>query len=89
MGMERTRRYGFETPTYRYAAVERALGAMLGTTDTAIREGQLRGRLKRLLVLGCPRQGLARARGVFIRGRRPASSRLPCCLKTPTSSRLS
>ena len=57
MGMERTRRYGFQTPTYRYAAVERALGAMLGTTDTAIREGQLRGRLKRLLVLGLPPAG--------------------------------
>jgi len=37
--------------------VERALGAMLGTTDATIREGQLRGRLKRLLVLGLPPAG--------------------------------
>jgi hypothetical protein len=54
--MERTR-YGFRTRTYRYAMVERALGAMLGTTDATIREGQLRGRLKRLLVLGLPPAG--------------------------------
>ena len=56
LGMERTR-YGFRTRTYRYAMVERALGAMLGTTDATIREGQLRGRLKRLLVLGLPPAG--------------------------------
>jgi len=56
VGMERTR-YGFRTRTYRYAMVERALGAMLGTTDATIREGQLRGRLKRLLVLGLPPAG--------------------------------
>jgi len=57
LGMERKKRFGFQTPAYGYAAVERALGAMLGTTDAAIRAGQLRGRLKRLLVLGLPPAG--------------------------------
>ena len=55
--MQRKTRYGFQTPTYRYGAVERALGAMMGTTDTATLRGQLRGRLKRLLVLGLPPAG--------------------------------
>jgi hypothetical protein len=55
--MERKGRYGFQTPHYRYGRVERALAAMMGTTDTATREGQLRGRLKRLLVLGLPPGG--------------------------------
>lgn len=55
--MERKERYGFRTPTYRYAAVERALAAMMGTSDLATQQGQLRGRLKRLLVLGLPPAG--------------------------------
>jgi hypothetical protein len=55
--MERKERYGFQTPAYPYAAVERALGAMMGTTDSATLRGQLRGRLKRLLTLGLPPSG--------------------------------
>jgi hypothetical protein len=55
--MERKERYGFRTPAYRYAAVERALGVMMGTTNAATQQGALRGRLKRLLVLGLPPSG--------------------------------
>jgi hypothetical protein len=55
--MDRKPRYGFQTPTFRYAAVERALGVMMGTSDTDTRQGALRGRLKRLLVLGLPPGG--------------------------------
>ena len=55
--MARNQRVGFQTPHYPYAAVEHALAAMMGTTDTATQTGQLRGRLKRLLVLGLPPAG--------------------------------
>jgi hypothetical protein len=57
LGMARNQRFGFQTPYSSYAAVEHALAAMMGTTDTATQEGQLRGRLKRLLVLGLPPAG--------------------------------
>jgi hypothetical protein len=52
-GMPRNKSYGFETPRFSYAQVERALAAVMSADATA-QAGPMRGRLKRISTLGLP-----------------------------------
>jgi hypothetical protein len=54
--MHRTKPDDFGTPAYGYARVEGALGESLGA-DRITQQGSMRGRLKRLSVLGLPPSG--------------------------------
>src|SRR5262245_55386556 len=54
--MDRKEPDSFATGVYRYAQIERGLALTLGA-DKATQKGPLRGRLKKLSVLGLPADG--------------------------------